>query len=125
VNRLNDYHDKKSGEDPDGMGEISDGILSLETNERKLNNCPYVEIGLGNDKLNVLLDSGSQISLITEEIYEKLKSKGYPMLTLPIKAAILVTAIGKKSRKLDKQAMVEFEIGGGILLTTYFSWHRI
>jgi hypothetical protein len=36
-----------------------------------------VGIGLGNDKINVLLDSESQISIITEEIYEKLKSKGY------------------------------------------------
>jgi hypothetical protein len=50
--------------------------------------------------------------LINEELYENLKSKGYPMFTLPIKATILVTAIGKMSRKLHKQAMVEFEIGG-------------
>jgi hypothetical protein len=71
-----------------------------------------VEIGLGNYKINVSLDSGSQISLITEEINEKLKPKGYPMLTLPTKAAILVTAIGKKSAKLYNQEMVEFEIGG-------------
>jgi hypothetical protein len=55
---------------------------------------------------------GTNVLLITEEIYENLKSKGYPMLTLPIKATILVTAIGKMSGKLHKQAMVEFQIGG-------------
>jgi hypothetical protein len=76
--------------------------------EDKLNNCPYVKINFGSEEVNVLLDSGSQISLVAEEIYEKLMLKQYPMLTLPIKAAILVTALGKKSKRLNKQTMVEF-----------------
>jgi hypothetical protein len=111
MNGLNESNDE-FGEDTEGIREISDGILSLATNENKPNNCPYVEICLGHDKINVLFDSGSQISLITEEIYENLKSRGYPILTLSAKAAILVTAIGKMSGKLHKQAMVEYEIGG-------------
>jgi hypothetical protein len=55
MNGLNESNDE-FGEDPEGIRKISDGILSLATNENKLNNCPYVEIGLGNDKINVLLD---------------------------------------------------------------------
>jgi hypothetical protein len=34
MNGLNESNDK-FGEDPDGIREISDGILSLATNERK------------------------------------------------------------------------------------------
>jgi hypothetical protein len=40
VNGLNEYNDNNFGEDPNGIREISDGILSLATNEKKLNYFP-------------------------------------------------------------------------------------
>lgn len=67
-----------------------------------------MKIDVGSEKVNSLLNSGSEISLGTERVYEKLVLKRYPMLTLHIKAATLVTVLGRKSKRLKKQIMAEF-----------------
>ena len=44
--------------------------------EEKLNSCPRVLICIGNKCVPAVLDTGSQISLLTEELYHELKSEG-------------------------------------------------
>jgi hypothetical protein len=99
---------------------IYDNSLESETtdcvvffiNEATLSQSPQVEIRIaGKFILRAILDSGSEVNLISEGIYEKLTQSGVKLPTLPVEHVVLVTAFGKRSRRIKQQALVEFAIG--------------
>jgi hypothetical protein len=62
-------------------------------------------------KFNGILDSGSEVNLISEEVYDKLIRAGVQVPVLPVENVVLVTAFGKKSRRIRQQVLVEFTMG--------------
>jgi hypothetical protein len=75
-----------------------------------------VELTLGNGiVVKAILDTGSEINLLTESVYSSLTKSGVEIPTLPVESVVLVTAFGKKSNKIRKQALVEFNLGGEII----------
>jgi hypothetical protein len=81
-------------------------------NENVLGQSPLLEIKLGNEVVIVaILDSGSEVNLISQEIYEKLTRAGTNIPVLPVENIVLVTAFGRRSNKIRIQAYVEFTIG--------------
>jgi hypothetical protein len=58
-----------------------------------------------------MLDSGSEVNLLVETIYEGLIETGVEIPILPLESVTLVTAFGKCSNKVKKKAVVEFAIG--------------
>jgi hypothetical protein len=59
-------------------------------------------------------DSGSEVNLLSECVYDRLVKSGVEVPVLPLENVVLVTAFGRRSRKIRSQALIEFTIGRGI-----------
>jgi len=79
-------------------------------NEEKLNTCPRVLICIGNQRIPAVIDTGSQISLLTEELYHELRSEGVEGLELGVQNALFVSAFRNKSKRICVQAMMPIRI---------------
>jgi hypothetical protein len=67
---------------------------------------------LGNEVVfTAILDSGSEVNLMSQEIYEKLTKASTDIPVLPVENIVLVTAFGRSSNRIRIQAYVEFTIG--------------
>jgi hypothetical protein len=55
--------------------------------------------------------TGSEISLITEDLYAHLLSQGIDMLELKLQSSLLVTAFFSRIRRIRKQFYIPFFIG--------------
>jgi predicted aspartyl protease len=80
-------------------------------NENNLYGCPHVQLDIGEEKLIVILDTGAEISLMPERIFENLLAKGIRASQLPVVNGVLVNAFGR-SKRIKRQALIEFEIYG-------------
>lgn len=100
--------------------EESESVV-LFINEDSLAKSPVVEISLTSDiKIKAILDSGSEVNLLAQSIYNKLIHSGMDIPTLPLENVILVTAFGKRSNSVKKQAMVEFHIEKDLFEVNFF-----
>jgi hypothetical protein len=81
-------------------------VTILFINEENLSKSPLVEVLFeGEVKVRAILDSGSDVNLLSQNVYDKLVSTGINIPTLPLENVILVTAFGKRSIRVRKQAM--------------------
>ena len=58
-----------------------------------------------------LLDTGSQITTISEKLYEEIKNKN-KISEMPVSNIIVSTAIGSKNKTVKKQILIEIECDG-------------
>jgi hypothetical protein len=71
----------------------------LFINEKNLSKSPQITIKFENKEDAVaLLDSGSEVNLISQDKFDKLKKARIEVLTLPVQGINLLTAFGKKSK---------------------------
>jgi hypothetical protein len=78
-------------------------------NETALGKNPQIEIkAAGKFGIHVILDSGSEVNLLSEEVYERLKKAGVDIPVLPVENVVLVTAFGKRSKRIRHQAFIDF-----------------
>jgi hypothetical protein len=76
-------------------------------NENNLYGCTHVQLDIGEEKLMAVLDTGADISLMPERIFEDLLAKGLRAPQLPVVNGALMAAVGNR---IKRQALVEFEI---------------
>lgn len=83
--------------------------ISLYNNKKDINIkskliglCPYIVITIFDDEINALIDTGSQLTCISEKYYEKLKERR-EFNELPVSNIMVVSAFGKKSSTVRKQ----------------------
>jgi hypothetical protein len=93
-----------------GDEESVEEMCVYQINDSRFWKCPYVNLKFGPKTFNALVDTGSQISLISEEVYNQLTNMKYPLLELPVQSTVVVTAFGNRSMRLKKQTLLEFEI---------------
>jgi hypothetical protein len=88
--------------------------LVLYVYEDRLVKSPQIEITF-NDKCKsiAILDTGIEVSMLSERVYMKMIKSVIDVCTLPLEVVVLITAFGKRSNKDRKQAMVEFTISEG------------
>jgi hypothetical protein len=67
-----------------------------------------------------ILDSGSEINLISQEVFDKLSECTNDLLTLPVQGIHLVTASAKRSQKIKSQVLLEFYIGQDLFEAVFF-----
>jgi hypothetical protein len=90
-------------------------------NEETLSKSPLVEILSEREvKARAILDSGSEVNLLSQDVYNKLVSTGIDIPTLPLENVILVTAFSKRSSRVKKQAMVAFSVGTEAFEANFF-----
>jgi hypothetical protein len=57
------------------------------------------------------LDTGAQGSIISERVYNKLIYAGVRTIELAVQGAVLLKALGGRTRRIKKQAYLEFRLG--------------
>ena len=91
----------------DFVNELENGILRdkglTNSNINKIPISPHLCIIINNISCWSLLDSGSQVTAISEEFYNKLKSQNNKMLEMPVSNVLVSTAIGKKVQWLKNK----------------------
>jgi hypothetical protein len=89
-------------------------LTGFYINEANLNYCPRVAVRFGDKLVDCYIDSGSEVSVISERPYNQSVLAGLPRYEIGIKSAVLITAFGKRTKRLKKQVYLEFAIGQGM-----------
>jgi hypothetical protein len=76
-----------------------------------LNYCPRVAVRFGDQVVDCYIDSGSEVSVIFEKLYDQLVLEVLPTYEIAINNAVLITAFGDRTKRLKKQVYLEFAIG--------------
>lgn len=86
-------------------------VRSKEEATRALTRCPHIQATILGTTRFILLDSGSQVSAISEDFYKEIVAKKNFSI-LPVSNLYVTTAIGKKTTTIKHQAYLEVEIAG-------------
>jgi hypothetical protein len=85
----------------------------LFINEENKSKSPQLVIKFENKEVAfAMLDSGSEVNLISQDKFDQLQKVGIEVLTLPVQGINIVTAFGKRSKSIKLQLLTEFTIGG-------------
>ena len=84
-------------------------------NDENAISCPHVGIKIWNGTVKGVIDTGSDISLVTEDLYPNLLSQGLEMLELKLQSVVLLTAFRGRSQRIKKQVYVPFYFGDDCL----------
>jgi hypothetical protein len=91
--------------------DITVEVTTYFINDENMKNCQHIDTKIGNGDVKGVIDRGSGISLITEDLYANLLSQGSEMLDLKLQSTVLVTAFGSRCRRIQKQVYIPFYIG--------------
>jgi hypothetical protein len=72
------------------------------SNSGKLATCPKIEITFGDVPVEMSLDTGSQFSVLSDDIFRQLKLRG-PIMELPVQSLVLMSAFGNKTSRVKRQ----------------------
>jgi len=84
-------------------------VTTYFINDENTKTFPHIDITIGNRNVKAVIDTGSEIRLITEDLYAHLLSQILEMLELKLQSTVLVTAVGSRSRRIKKQVYFIFE----------------
>jgi hypothetical protein len=79
--------------------------------ESKRHECPKLKIRIGGEEVSALLDTGCELSILNEQLYNKLRLILLNCLELPTQHLNLVSAFNERSKRIRKQALLEIQIG--------------
>lgn len=104
---------------------LSDNVTGISENIVKPENsrfpeCPRVIVCLHSVPTSALLDTGSQITAMSETFYEYLKQY-HELNEFPVTSVVILTAIGKKTTHIKRQIMCERNIGQDKFNSVFFS----
>ena len=61
-------------------------VTTYFINDENMKNCPHINIKIGNGNVKGVIDTGYEISVITEGLYVHLLSQGLEMLELKLQS---------------------------------------
>lgn len=94
----------------------NEGQTTIDKN--KIPSSPRVLVEIHGNNIWSLVDSGSQITAISDTFHNKLKNS-VSLQELPVSNIIVSTAIGKKSTNIKKQIFSQIKIGNENLSVTF------
>jgi len=74
--------------------------------EDKLQECPKVKVNIGSEEITAILDTGCELCLMSQDLYNKLWDNGVRNQELPVQNMKLVSAFNYRARKVNIQAML-------------------
>ena len=93
-------------------GEMEKDVsYTLYIAESKRHECPKLKIMTGGEEVSALLDTGCELSILNEQLYNKLLLLGLNCLEFPTQHLNLVSAFNERSKRIRKQALLEIQIG--------------
>ena len=87
-----------------------DDVSVYLINAGELTTCPRVRVTFKNFSCEFIIDTGSQVSVLSYGIYRKLKLQREPMQELPVQSVVLMSAFGNKTSRVRKQVLIPFRI---------------
>ena len=79
--------------------------------ESKRHECPKLKIMIGREDISALLDKECEMSIINEQLYNKLRLLGLNCLELPTQHLNLVSSFNERNKRIRKQELLEIQIG--------------
>jgi len=76
----------------DELEVIDEEWYTLLIAEDKLQECPKVKVTIGNEEIASILDTGCELCLMSQDLYNKLRNNGMRNLELPVQNMKLVSA---------------------------------
>jgi hypothetical protein len=95
----------------DDLEQTDEGWYTLFIAEDKLQECPKVKVTIGSEEITSILDTGCELCLISQNLYNKLRDNGMRNLELPVQNMKLVSAFNDGARKVKTQAMLTLKFG--------------
>ena len=89
-----------------------DAVYLYFVNESNMENCPQIEILIGNQTCTALIDTGCQCSVMSEKFYNDLKTNGLNCMELPVQNIILQSAFSNKKARVRLQTLIELNCSG-------------
>ena len=80
-------------------------------NEHNLGSCPIVKFLVGSHQYSAVLDTGCEASILSEQLYNELKSHGIDSLELPTQNVVLVGTFSRKAQRVRKQVFLTLKFG--------------
>ena len=87
-----------------------DLVCLYYVNENNVEACPQIHVVIGNQLCTALIDTGCQCSIISEELYSELKTKGLNSLELPTQNVVLKSAFTGRTKRVKRQALIQLRI---------------
>jgi hypothetical protein len=84
----------------DDLELIDEGWYALFIAGDKLQECPRVQVTIGNEEITSLLDTGCELCLRSQDLCNKLRDNGMRNLELPVQNMKLVSAYNDRARKV-------------------------
>ena len=66
--------------------------------EEKVQECPRITVTIAEEKVLAILDTGCELTIMNEHLYEKIKQRGNSYLELPAQHLTLVSAFNDKGK---------------------------
>ena len=79
--------------------------------EYKLQEWPKVKVTIGNEEITAILDTGCELCLISQDLYNEIRNNGMRNLELPVQNMKLVSAFKDRARKVNIKAMLTLKFG--------------
>jgi hypothetical protein len=102
---------KETGVPAENRDAENDVIYLHYVNQQNVERCPQIKFLIGNHPCSAVIDTGCEASLISEQLYEDLKSRGVESLELPTQNLVLVGAFSRKEQRVKKQAYLTLNFG--------------
>jgi len=91
---------------------VTDDIsYTLYITQNRRHECPKLLIKILGQKIFALIDTGCELSIMNEHMYNRLRHEGLKCFELPTQHVNLLSAFNKKSNRVKKQAMLDVSIG--------------
>jgi hypothetical protein len=88
-----------------------DGLIIYSINESNLKECPHVKLLIGYKEVTAIVDSGAEISVLSENLFDELVACDMQVLILLVINGILISAWGSRTKRIRKQALIRFKMG--------------
>ncbi|XP_060846327.1 uncharacterized protein LOC132925991, partial [Rhopalosiphum padi] len=95
----------------------SHAVNSIPTNNRMIS--PYIQCEIEGESMQLLVDTGATISVLTKEIVDRIIQNNNRVPMLPISGVQISNAIGKKICKISKQIFCECKMGPATIFANF------
>ena len=73
--------------------------------------CPKLKIMIGGEEISALLETRCEMSILNEQLHNKLRLLELNCLELPTQHLNIVSAFNERSKRIRKKALLEMQIG--------------
>ena len=102
-------------EDEEEEATEEDVVFTYYINENNIEECPQIKLQIGSFDYLGVLDTGCQISIMSEELYSEILGKGVKCSELPAQHVLLQSAFSDKTKRVKRQILLEIQFRSKVI----------